>query len=743
MAKYVQPNFIVDSSAAFLRNVSFDSSVYLKGTTHINAPATVTSGTPTALVLEQNTGNDLVVKSKVLGTMAFETSTNYYGKTQVDALIADVSGALDTRLDQIDLSLNALFVENDAQDASIVALRLKDTQIDASIVRIDASLNDTIDLYEAINASLGQYVKKSGDTMTGLLNLASAGFSLDGVTITNIDTSAEGLVTTNAGIPTSGAVKKYVDAQIGAGAAYGWNGLTKTDNSIGLGGTLNTGATVLTTNGATASLRIAGLATSTLDTALALVQDSANGDLKVRALGSMAWETSTNYYGKTQVDGLISDLSTLLDTRLDNIDTSITGIWTKFGHVDSSMATMNTWNINQDISIAAISSAQGNYVLKSGDTMTGPLVISAGGLQVAGDVSIVSNGDLYVDGDAAIKGSLTINGSLYVVDVETIDVSSSYIHLNTGLTGAPPSTLQSGIIIGRGTSDPYAFVYDESQQTFRIGISKLVGSQYSDASTQAVATREDVPTSFGIPFWNGTTFRFETSAGFLFTPGTGLGLPVATNMASEATALVWDGTTVGSRELGTMAFNSSTYVLQSLFDSSITAIWTKFGNVDTSLNNLGIKNAAQDTSISNLDLLTQVHTAAINDLSTGKLDAVASTTGGAYTLYAGEANNIAYIKQLVAGSGATITQDGSTVTISVTGVAGYVKKYTGTFDGTASATLSITAATHGVGTGPVQVTVYDGTDQVYVDVDCAANGDVTLDWTPGSLGASCKYIITG
>ena len=51
MAKYVQPNFIVDSSAAFLRNATFDSSVYLQGVTHINAPSAVSAGTPYAMVL--------------------------------------------------------------------------------------------------------------------------------------------------------------------------------------------------------------------------------------------------------------------------------------------------------------------------------------------------------------------------------------------------------------------------------------------------------------------------------------------------------------------------------------------------------------------------------------------------------------------------------------------------------------------------------------------------------------------
>jgi len=48
-----------------------------------------------------------------------------------------------------------------------------------------------------------------------------------------------------------------------------------------------------------------------------------------------------------------------------------------------------------------------------------------------------------------------------------------------------------------------------------------------------------------------------------------------------------------------------------------------------------------------------------------------------------------------------------------------------------------------LGIGPLQATVYDGTEQVYVDVDCTSGGDITFEWSSGSLSADCKYIITG
>lgn len=131
------------------------------------------------------------------------------------------------------------------------------------------------------------------------------------------------------------------------------------------------------------------------------------------------------------------------------------------------------------------------------------------------------SGDLTAEKNVDIGGNLTIDGSLYVVGTETIDVSAAYIHLNTGLTIPAPDYMQSGIIVERGTDDPYVFVFDESQEQFRIGISPFDGSEYIDASTQAVATREDAPVSQGITFWNASENRLDTSVGFTLDVLTG------------------------------------------------------------------------------------------------------------------------------------------------------------------------------------------------------------------------------
>ena len=152
---------------------------------------------------------------------------------------------------------------------------------------------------------------------------------------------------------------------------------------------------------------------------------------------------------------------------------------------------------------------------KSLTVTTGGLVISSGGLKVTGDTSLY--GVLHADSHVHVGGNLTVDGSLIYTNIQSINISTGFIQLSTGIVGTPPSTLQSGIIVNRGTSDPYVFVYDEDGQNFRIGIATIsTSTHYNDASTQAVATREDSPISFGVPFWNNTISRFDSFSGLLY-----------------------------------------------------------------------------------------------------------------------------------------------------------------------------------------------------------------------------------
>jgi len=263
-----------------------------------------------------------------------------------------------------------------------------------------------------------------------------------------------------------------------------------------------------------------------------------------------------------QIESSIGDINAyqvIQDASITYNDSSITQLFGLIPDVDGSLQELYDYNVIQDVSIELnadniiiidgsityltnitniheasigdlyditddLEASLGDYVRKDGDTMSGALVIEAGGLVVGSigtplDVSIYS--DLYVHNNTTIGGNLTVDGSLYVTNTETIDVSAGFIHLNTGLTGTPPSSMQSGIVIGRGDEEPYVFIFDESTQDFRIGIATETSTGYLDSSTQAVATRQDTPIDQGVAVWNTTENRFDTYTGFQYAPLTG------------------------------------------------------------------------------------------------------------------------------------------------------------------------------------------------------------------------------
>jgi len=759
--------------------------------------------TRTALILDGST-----LKTEQLGTMALEASSGYYYSTQVDTLITDVSTQLGGRLDNVDTSLgtlNGLINTNTADignvetslgtlnglintntsnistnttdignietslgtlnglintNTSNISTNTTDIgNIETSLGTLNGLINTNIADIGNVETSLGTLnglintniadignVETSLGTLNGLINTNTSNISTNTTDIGNVETSLgtlNGLINTNTAdiAALEGAVPKVT------------NGLQLIDGSVGLGGTLTfVGDTSITTS-ASNTLSFGGLVTSSSDNSYALVQNNPAGPIKTRQLGNMAWAATSTY--RTSTD------------------------------IDTSLAF---------------------YVKKAGDTMTGPLNITGGGLKVGTtgdqyDVSIF--GGLYVKNGATIGGNLYVDGSLFVTNVHTIDVSAGFIRLNTGMAGTPPASMQSGIAVERGDLEPYVFIFDESTQDFRIGIAVETSTGFLDASTQAVATREDTPTDTGVAFWNTTLNRFDTDAGFFFDKNnglqvdvsiTGLGITLSDlqDQATEATSLMIDTDgVVGTRELGTNAFSSASYVLQSLFDTSITAIWTKFGNVDTSLGtlnglintntadignvetslgtlnglintntadignvetSLGTLNGLINTntadignlesSVGALDTLTQSHTQSITDLSTNKLDSVANATGTSGTgIFAVETGTTAYLKTLVGGTGATITSDSSTVTISVTSAEGYSEKWSGSFiaDGSTSFVFDPSSIS---GTGPYGVTVWEANEVVQVGV-ANSGGTITLSWTPLSLSGTCDVLVIG
>lgn len=113
-----------------------------------------------------------------------------------------------------------------------------------------------------------------------------------------------------------------------------------------------------------------------------------------------------------------------------------------------------------------------------------------------------NTGEETMQGSLIVQGNLTVSGTTTTVNTETIQLADNIITLNSNYTGSTPSE-DSGIEVERGTQTNYQFMFDEATDTFVIG---MVGD------LQSVSTRETTPTTSGIPFWNNTSNRFDTTS---------------------------------------------------------------------------------------------------------------------------------------------------------------------------------------------------------------------------------------
>ncbi|GAG29459.1 unnamed protein product, partial [marine sediment metagenome] len=134
----------------------------------------------------------------------------------------------------------------------------------------------------------------------------------------------------------------------------------------------------------------------------------------------------------------------------------------------------------------------------------------------------------------------------------------------------------------------------------------------------------------------------------------------------------------------------------------------------------------------------------VDTIETDYLDSVANEPAGLGSgIYSREDSNTAYLKTIIGGSGATVTSDSSSLTISVTSAEGYAEKYTGTFNADGSTSMTIPDVSLGfTSSGPFHVSVYEANQEVYVGVDLSGANTV-LSWTGGALAGTCDVIITG
>lgn len=129
------------------------------------------------------------------------------------------------------------------------------------------------------------------------------------------------------------------------------------------------------------------------------------------------------------------------------------------------------------------------------------------------DTLFVNKSGDTITGNLSITGNLTVDGITTTLNTETVLIEDNLIEINSNQSGAPLSTLISGLEINRGTEVNYQLIFSENSDTFRVG---------EIGNTQPVATREDTPTVEGITVWDDINKQLKTSSDLIFNQTTGL-----------------------------------------------------------------------------------------------------------------------------------------------------------------------------------------------------------------------------
>lgn len=113
----------------------------------------------------------------------------------------------------------------------------------------------------------------------------------------------------------------------------------------------------------------------------------------------------------------------------------------------------------------------------------------------------ISGDKTFID-DVVVQGNFTVNGTMATVNAETVEVQDNLVVINKGEVGPGVTAGEAGIVVDRGTSTDYKFVFDEASDSFKVG---------ETGSLQKVATREDAPISGGIAVWDDAGYKFVTT----------------------------------------------------------------------------------------------------------------------------------------------------------------------------------------------------------------------------------------
>lgn len=218
--------------------------------------------------------------------------------------------------------------------------------------------------------------------------------------------------------------------------------------------------------------------------------------------------------------------------------------------------------------IEGITPTDGQFVVGNGSAFVGE----------SGNVARTSLG--LGTGDSPQFTGLTVTGTASIqtlTAVEVVEVEDNLMIVNFGEAGAGVTAGIAGIEVERGSLTNYQFIFDESDDSFKIG---------EIGSLQKVATREDSPTDGAFATWNDTAARFDTT-----TDLTGLTNLTVDNININGNTI---SSTSGAITVAPLAGQDLNITLSGAGDFAVDTDGIFF---DTSAQNLGVQTDEPDSAL--------------------------------------------------------------------------------------------------------------------------------------------------
>jgi len=357
------------------------------------------------------------------------------------------------------------------------------------------SASNTITITESNISDLGSYITASStDTLTNkTFDANGTGNSISNVEVADfagsaIVTEGEGIGSSDndTSIPTSAAVKNYVDTETANVASDTLTFTNKTFDANGTGNSIS-------------NIEVADFASGVVDTDISSVSASDDTLASAKAIKTyvdaqvanqmttitIADDSSTTstitesdtlqFLGGTGISSTVSGDSVTF--AIDNTVTTNSGTQTLTNKtIDAASNTLsNIGNSSLTNSTITVAGDSGSNAVDLGDTLTIQGTSNEIETAVSGDTITIGLPDnVTIGGNATITGNLTVNGTTTTISTTNTVVSDTLLELANGTTGTPAN--DAGIVIERGDSDNAFIGFDESSDKFIVGTGSFTGA---------------------------------------------------------------------------------------------------------------------------------------------------------------------------------------------------------------------------------------------------------------------------